>query len=34
VTGGDLKKLTPYVAASAQFVPHMVLSGIMAAQRR
>ena len=34
VTGGDLKKLTPYLAKNAQFVPHMVLSGIMAAQRR
>lgn len=34
VTGGDLKKLTPFVAKNAQFVPHMVLSGIMAAQRR
>lgn len=34
VTGGDLKKLTPYVAKNAQFVPHMVLSGVIAAQRR
>ena len=34
VTGGDLKNLAPYMAKNAQFVPHMVLSGIMAAQRR
>jgi type III pantothenate kinase len=34
VTGGDLKRLAPFMAKNAQFVPHMVLSGIMAAQRR
>ncbi len=34
VTGGDLKRLSPLIASSAQFVPHMVLSGIIGAQRR
>jgi type III pantothenate kinase len=33
VTGGDLLRLAPLVSADAQFVPHLVLSGIAAAGR-
>jgi type III pantothenate kinase len=28
VTGGDLQRLAPLMSAKAQFVPHLVLSGI------